>query len=58
MAGKLTRLTQMKVMLQQKTVPPAKLGPSSEFENFQTCLCSSVQVTCLLYLSEFNQNWN
>ena len=56
MATKLTRLTQMKVMLQQKTVPPAILGPSSEFENFQACLCSSVQVMCLLYLSEFNQN--
>jgi hypothetical protein len=56
MATKLTRLTQMKVMLQQKTVPPAILGPSGEFENFRTCLCSSSEVMCLLYLSEFNQN--
>jgi hypothetical protein len=45
----------MKVMLQQKAVPLATLGPNSKYKNFQICLCSSVQVMCLLYLSEFNQ---
>jgi hypothetical protein len=55
MTAKLTRLTQMKVMLQQKAVPLAILDPSSEYKNFQICLCSSVQVMCLLYLSEFNK---
>jgi len=56
MTAKLTKLTQMKVMLQQKAVPLAILGPNSEYEDFQICLCSSVEVMCLLYLSEFNKN--
>ena len=58
MAAKLTRLIQMKVMLQQKAAILAILGSSSEYENFQISLCSSVQVMCLLHLLEFNQNWN
>jgi hypothetical protein len=55
MTAELTRLTPMKVMLEQNAVPLATLGPNSEYENFQICLCSSVQVMCLFYLSEFNK---